>query len=152
MTGKEKNEDERHVDSPLTKEEEQDVRDHQSLSSVSLYAVIHREGLEELERPGMSLWWSGVAAGIGISTSVLAEGILHTVFEGSDYQFALENFGYTVGFVLVIMAGCNCLLKILSLSFYRCLTTALSPCLAVPQGCGLSCLPPTWRVLYWPRR
>ena len=72
MTGKEKHEDERHVDSPLTKEEEQDVRDHQSLSSVSLYAVIHREGLEELERPGMSLWWSGVAAGIGISTSVLA--------------------------------------------------------------------------------
>lgn len=127
MTGKEKHEDERHVDSPLTKEEEQDVRDHQSLSSVSLYAVIHREGLEELERPGMSLWWSGVAAGIGISTSVLAEGILHTVFEGSDYQFALENFGYTVGFVLVIMGRLqlfteNTLTVILPLLNHRSLT------------------------------
>ena len=88
-----------HDDSPLTEEEEQDIREHQSLNSVSLYAVTHREGLEELKRPFMSLWWSGVAAGIGISTSVLAEGILHTVFAGSDSQFALENLGYTVGFV-----------------------------------------------------
>ena len=88
---------------PLSNEEEKDVRDHQSLNSVSVYAIVHREGLEELKRPMMSLWWSGVAAGIGISLSILAEGILHTVFQESRYQFALENLGYTVGFVLVIL-------------------------------------------------
>ena len=88
---------------PLSHEEEKDVRDHQSLNSVSVYAIVHREGLEELKRPMMSLWWSGVAAGIGISLSILAEGILHTVFQESRYQFALENLGYTVGFVLVIL-------------------------------------------------
>ena len=68
-----------------------------------MYAIVHREGLEELKRPMMSLWWSGVAAGIGISLSILAEGILHTIFQESRYQFALENLGYTVGFVLVIL-------------------------------------------------
>ena len=104
MTEHDKDESDRNLSSPLTDEEEKDVRDHQSLSSLSLYAVIHREGLEELKRPNLSLWWSGVAAGIGISISVLAEGILHTVFAGSEHQFALENFGYTVGFVLVIMS------------------------------------------------
>lgn len=79
-----------HADSLLPDEEEQDIREHQSLNSVSLYAVIHRERLEELSRLLMSLWWSGIAAGIGISTSVLAEGILHSVFAGSDNQFAHE--------------------------------------------------------------
>lgn len=89
--------------SPLSAQERKDVRDHHSLSSVSVYSVVHREGMEELNRPATSLWWSGVAAGLGISTSVIAEGILHKVFEGSPYQFAIENLGYTVGFVLVIL-------------------------------------------------
>ena len=51
----------------------------------------------------MSLWWSGVAAGIGISISILAEGILHHLFANSPNQFVIENLGYTVGFVLVIV-------------------------------------------------
>ena len=68
--------------SPLNAQERKDVRDHHSLSSVSVYAVVHREGMEELNRPATSLWWSGVAAGLGISTSVMAEGILHKLFEG----------------------------------------------------------------------
>ena len=89
--------------SPLNAQERKDVRDHHSLSSVSVYAVVHREGMEELNRPATSLWWSGVAAGLGISTSVMAEGILHKLFEGSPHQFAIENLGYTVGFVLVIL-------------------------------------------------
>ncbi|WP_321446973.1 formate/nitrite transporter family protein [uncultured Cohaesibacter sp.] len=89
--------------SPLSAQERKDVRDHHSLSSVSVYAVVHREGMEELNRPATSLWWSGVAAGVGISTSVMAEGILHKLFEGSPHQFAIENLGYTVGFVLVIL-------------------------------------------------
>ena len=93
----------REKDVALSHTEEQDVRDNQSLNSVSLYAIVHREGLEELQRPMMSLWWSGVAAGIGISLSILAEGILHHLFKDSQYQFVIENLGYTVGFVLVIV-------------------------------------------------
>ncbi|HAG29267.1 MAG TPA: transporter (formate/nitrite transporter family protein), partial [Alteromonas macleodii] len=90
-------------DVALSHTEEKDVRDNQSLNSVSLYAIVHREGLEELQRPMMSLWWSGVAAGIGISISILAEGILHHLFANSPNQFVIENLGYTVGFVLVIV-------------------------------------------------
>lgn len=93
----------RRKDVALSHTEEKDVRDNQSLNSVSLYAIVHREGLEELQRPMMSLWWSGVAAGIGISLSILAEGILHHLFVNSPNQFVIENLGYTVGFVLVIV-------------------------------------------------
>ena len=103
MTEKSQQSKDREKDVALSHTEEQDVRDNQSLNSVSLYAIVHREGLEELQRPVMSLWWSGVAAGIGISLSILAEGILHYLFEDSQYQFVIENLGYTVCFVLVIV-------------------------------------------------
>ena len=103
MTEKEKKSGRREQDVALSHTEEKDVQNNQSLNSVSLYAIVHREGLEELQRPMMSLWWSGVAAGIGISLSILAEGILHHLFTGSPYQFVIENLGYTVGFVLVIV-------------------------------------------------
>ena len=129
-----------HTDSPLTEEEEQDIREHQSLNSVSLYAVTHREGLEELKRPFMSLWWSGVAAGIGISTSVLAEGILHTVFAGSDSQFALENLGYTVGFVLVIMGRLQL--------FTENTLTVILPLLTHRSWHMLGCLGRLWGIVF----
>ena len=129
-----------HTDSPLTEEEEQDIREHQSLNSVSLYAVVQREGLEELKRPFMSLWWSGVAAGIGISTSVLAEGILHTVFAGSDSQFALENLGYTVGFVLVIMGRLQL--------FTENTLTVILPLLTHRSWHMLGCLGRLWGIVF----
>ena len=86
-----------------SEEEEKDIAENQGLSAVSVYGIVHEEGVDELERPVPSLWWSGVAAGLGITSSVIAEGILHTMFEGHPYQAAIENLGYSVGFVLVIL-------------------------------------------------
>ncbi|AZG71552.1 formate/nitrite transporter family protein [Shewanella livingstonensis] len=89
----------------LTGSERQAVVEHGSLSSLTVYSIILREGQEELERPLMSLWWSGIAAGIGISSSVLAEGIIRSNL-GSDHPYLslIESLGYTFGFVLVILA------------------------------------------------
>ncbi len=88
----------------LTDTERDHVADAQRLSARTVYAVIRREGEEELHRPPSSLWWSGVAAGVGISTSVLAEGVLHAELDGSPNLHLIENLGYTVGFVLVILS------------------------------------------------
>lgn len=139
MSGDKNSIDER-ANSPLTNEEEEEIREHQSLNSISLYTVIHREGLEELKRPVLSLWWSGVAAGIGISTSVLAEGILHTVFEGSDSQFAIESFGYTVGFVLVIMGRLQL--------FTENTLTVILPLLTHRSWHMLGCLGRLWGIVF----
>ncbi|MGX9461303.1 formate/nitrite transporter family protein [Shewanella sp. A14] len=89
----------------LTGSEREAVVEHSSLSSLTVYSIILREGLEELERPLMSLWWSGIAAGIGISSSVLAEGIIRSNI-GADHPYlsVIESLGYTFGFVLVILA------------------------------------------------
>jgi len=89
----------------LTGPERQAVAEHGRLSALTVYTVILREGQEELSRPVTSLWWSGVAAGIGISTSVLAEAIIRTNL-GSEHPYlsAIESLGYTFGFVLVILS------------------------------------------------
>ena len=87
----------------LTEHQQGQVDESLSLSAITLYAVVRREGEEELSRPVASLWWSGVAAGLGISLSVMAEGVLHSQLDGYAYRSLVENFGYTVGFVLVIL-------------------------------------------------
>ncbi len=87
----------------LTAEEAALVDENLKPSARVVYSIIRREGEEELARPLRSLWWSGIAAGIGISTSVLAEGVLAAELDGHPYRSLVQNLGYTVGFILVIL-------------------------------------------------
>jgi formate/nitrite transporter FocA (FNT family) len=50
-----------------------------------------------------ALWFSGVAAGLAISTSVLCKGFLLSILPHEDWAVAVSNLGYTVGFLLVIL-------------------------------------------------
>lgn len=89
----------------LTGSEREAVVEHGRLSSLTVYSIILREGQNELERPVTSLWWSGVAAGVGISTSVLAEAIIRAnIGSQHSYLSLIESIGYTFGFVLVILS------------------------------------------------
>ncbi|EAZ97761.1 hypothetical protein [Marinobacter sp. ELB17] len=78
----------------LTSKERDTVAEHHHLSPLTLYSIILREGEDELQRPKISLWWSGLAAGVGISTSVLAEGIIRSNL-GSDHPYLtlIESLG-----------------------------------------------------------
>ncbi|MEL6609066.1 MAG: formate/nitrite transporter family protein [Pseudomonadota bacterium] len=79
------------------------IEEASSLAPKLIYEVIRRDGEEELERPFRSLVWSGVAAGIMISFSVLAEAIFRTYLPDVGGRFLIENLGYSLGFVLVIL-------------------------------------------------
>jgi formate/nitrite transporter FocA (FNT family) len=88
----------------LTPKERDAVAEHGGLSSLTLYSIIMREGEEELRRPKVSLWWSGVAAGLGMSTSVLVEGVIRSNLGSTHpYLTLIESLGYSFGFVLVIL-------------------------------------------------
>lgn len=73
------------------------------LSSKEIFEVIREEGEEELERPNASLFWSGIAAGILISLSVLGEAIFRTYLPPADWAYLVENLGYSLGFLAVIL-------------------------------------------------
>lgn len=82
-----------------------DIQDTPStrLSARAVYQSIRYDGEEEMARPLGSLWWSGIAAGIAIGSSVLAKGLLHLELPDSPWRVVLEDFGYCVGFVLVVL-------------------------------------------------
>lgn len=124
----------------LTSKERDIVAGHGGLSALTLYSIILREGEEELQRPKISLWWSGVAAGLGISTSVLAEGIIRSNLGSSHpYLTLIESLGYTFGFVLVIL----CRLQL----FTENTITVVLPVLAQPTHSRIYCTARLWAIV-----
>jgi formate/nitrite transporter FocA (FNT family) len=69
-----------------------------------IYEIVRRMGDEEMERPLTSLWWSGVAGGLSISFSLLAEAILQACLPDTPWRPLISGFGYTAGFVIVVLA------------------------------------------------
>lgn len=124
----------------LTPKERETVAEHRNLSSLTVYSIILREGEEELKRPKISLWWSGVAAGLGISTSVLVEGIIRSNL-GSDHPYLtlIESLGYSFGFVLVIL----CRLQL----FTENTITVVLPVLAQPTRNRFYCTARLWGIV-----
>ncbi|WP_369790094.1 formate/nitrite transporter family protein [Rouxiella sp. WC2420] len=77
---------------------------HLPSRAAAVHEQIRQEGEKELERDGLALMWSAIAAGLSISASLVTKGILHEQLEDTPARFFLENLGYTVGFIIVIMA------------------------------------------------
>ncbi|MGK3129082.1 formate/nitrite transporter family protein [Pantoea sp. C8B4] len=72
--------------------------------AAAIHEEIRQDGEKELERDGMALLWSAVAAGLSMGASLMAKGIFHVHLADVPGGFLLENLGYTFGFVIVIMA------------------------------------------------
>ncbi|MEL6511176.1 MAG: formate/nitrite transporter family protein [Pseudomonadota bacterium] len=85
------------------KTEEESVERATKLAPKLIYEVIRRDGDEELERTTRALIWSGVAAGMMISFSVVGEAILRTYLPDTPSRYLIENLGYSLGFLIVIL-------------------------------------------------
>lgn len=81
----------------------QSIEEATALAPRLIYEIIRREGEEEINRTARSLIWSGIAAGILISFSVLGEAIFRTYLPDTPARFLIENLGYSFGFLLVIL-------------------------------------------------
>lgn len=91
-------------DAMLTEHERDQVTENQAFSALTMFSIIRRQGDEELRRPALSLWWSGIAAGIAISSSVFTQGMLYAAYADSPWREQISQLGYTIGFVLVILS------------------------------------------------
>jgi formate/nitrite transporter FocA (FNT family) len=88
---------------PLPRHEQKIVAERLPLRSPMVYEIVRQEGEAELDRPLLSLWWSGIAAGIAMFTSVLAEGALRHQLPEASWRPLVENFGYCFGFVITVL-------------------------------------------------
>lgn len=87
----------------LSDDDKERADEYESVPSSVIFEAIRREGEHELSRSTSALWWSGVAAGLAISTSVLCKGFLASILPEADWAAGISNLGYTVGFLIVIL-------------------------------------------------
>lgn len=68
-----------------------------------VHETIRREGEEELKRSSSSLAWSGLAAGLSMGFSLVAEGLLAAYLPHSQWAPLVSKLGYSVGFLIVVL-------------------------------------------------
>jgi len=87
----------------ITSEEVRSVEEMSTPRTPVIYEVVRRLGDEEMARPSASLWWSGLAAGLSISFSLLAQAILETHLPDAPWRPLVAGLGYCVGFLMVVL-------------------------------------------------
>jgi formate/nitrite transporter FocA (FNT family) len=87
----------------LSESQKQDAEHRTSVSAVVVHEAIRKDGDEELQRPASALAWSGLAAGLSMGFSFVAEGLLRAHLPDSQWRPLLVNLGYPVGFLIVII-------------------------------------------------
>ncbi len=92
------------ADNQITRKEIEDIEERSGPRTPVIYQTVRRLGEEEMARPVVSLWWSGVAAGLSISFSLLAQAILQTHLPDAPWRPLVADFGYSLGFVMVVMS------------------------------------------------
>lgn len=87
-----------------TRKEVERLEEDATPATPAIYEVVRRLGKEEMERPAVSLWWSGLAGGLSISFSLLAEGILRLHLPQTEWAPLIVAMGYPVGFLMVVLS------------------------------------------------
>jgi formate/nitrite transporter FocA (FNT family) len=90
--------------SSIDEREVEDVEERSAPRTPVIYEIVRRLGEDEMARPVTSLWWSGLAAGLSISFSLLAQAILEQHLPQAGWRPLVTSFGYSVGFVMVVLS------------------------------------------------
>ena len=90
---------------PIVKKriEEKQVQERVAIGPHIVYETIRREGEEELKRSSVSLAWSGLAAGLSMGFSLVAEGLLAAHLPNAEWTSLISKLGYSVGFLIVVL-------------------------------------------------
>jgi formate/nitrite transporter FocA (FNT family) len=91
-------------DEEAVQREERALAEHARLPVKTVYQIVRQEGQEQMERPAVSLWWSGFAGGLSISFSLLGEAALMRALPDAPWRPLVAGLGYSVGFLMVILA------------------------------------------------
>lgn len=95
----------REAPQPLEPAEEKKAVEEQSLDAKTTHEVIRRTAEKELDRAPGALFWSGLAAGLAMGLILLVEGVLRSHLPPAGWRPLVTNFGYSVGFFVVIIAS-----------------------------------------------
>ena len=89
----------------LNERQDQKADEELSLDADTTLEVIRREGVEELKRSTAALAWSGLAAGLAMGFSLVAEGVLKSRLPSAEWAPLVSKLGYSFGFLIVILGS-----------------------------------------------
>jgi formate/nitrite transporter FocA (FNT family) len=73
------------------------------MGALVIHEIVRDQGEEELERSASGLAWSGVAAGLSIGFSFVVQATLQAALPDADWTRLVSAFGYSTGFLIVIL-------------------------------------------------
>lgn len=120
--------------------EVQEVEERLRLRAPVVFEIILQEGQAELQRPVNSLWWSGLAAGLCISFSLLGEALLSHFLPKTGWQDVVSSLGYSLGFLIVVIGRQQL--------FTENTITAVLPIFDDWTMAGAACLARLWSVVF----
>lgn len=87
----------------LSSTERRDVVKRARPSAIVVHETVREEGERELRRTPFALAMSALAAGLSMGFSLIAQGLLHTYIPIPAWRPLLENVGYSLGFLIVVL-------------------------------------------------
>jgi formate/nitrite transporter FocA (FNT family) len=84
-------------------EADAEATERQAISADVVYEAIRLEGEEELGRSTAALFWSGLAAGLAMGFSFLAQAALQAALPPTAWRPLVASLGYTVGYIIVVL-------------------------------------------------
>ena len=76
---------------------------NQPLRPLVIHEIVREEGEHELGRRTGALAWSGFAAGLSMGFSFLVLALLHAGLPAAPWRNLVDSFGYSTGFLIVIL-------------------------------------------------
>lgn len=119
--------------------DQDDIEELKAADAKDVHRAVREEGEAELDRPASSLFWSGLAAGIAINASLIAEGVLEATLPASAGKPLLVALGYPIGFVIVILGRMQ--------FFTESTITAMLPLATSPSGRALGRTFRLWAIV-----
>lgn len=116
------------------------IEDQLPSAAAAVHEVIRREGEKEMNRGALALLWSAIAAGLTMSTSFIAKGILQAYLPTEPVFFLVVSMGYTLGFILVVTARQQL--------FTENTITPILPLMTRPSLAKLRCVLRLWGIVF----
>jgi formate/nitrite transporter FocA (FNT family) len=88
----------------LSEHEQQQAASHTSPRALILHEIVREDGEAALLRTPGALALSGLAGGLSMGFSFLAQSLLRSELPDQPWSHLIDSFGYSIGFIIVILA------------------------------------------------
>ncbi|MGA8028037.1 MAG: formate/nitrite transporter family protein [Bryobacteraceae bacterium] len=87
----------------LTERQREEAQERTSVSVDVVHEAIRRDGEEELNRTPSALAWSGLAAGLSMGFSLVAQALFRAYLPDRPWRPVIASLGYSLGYLIVIV-------------------------------------------------